>query len=397
MKILQIAPPWIATPPTGYGGTELVIYNLCEQMVTMGHEVTLFATKNSKTSAKLKYVFDKGLYEQGLPWNGALPSILHYQQACKLFSEGDYDIAHLHLSSQTDLMLLAFLSELKKPYVLTIHGHLPFDRYTNFDEFYFDTYASKVSAVNISQTMHDYMPKQFKSDGFVYNGMEVEKMTYNPNPGKYFAWIGRIVPVKGLHHAINVALKTGEKLFFAGTVDLQNTDGGLDYFNNLIKPHIDGEQIKFLGEADFEIKNQLFSNAKAFLNPIDWVEPFGMVMIEAMGCGTPVISFDKGAAKELVLNEETGFLVRDEDEMIEAMSKIHLIDRAVCRNHVLQNFTARASAEGYLKIYHQKVKQHVPTTSRVFTETKHLFGDFVKIRPKPRGLLNTKTQPFQQT
>lgn len=374
MKILQIAPPWIATPPVGYGGTELVIYNLCEQMVEMGHDVTLFATKNSHTSAKLKYVLEKGLHEQGLPWNGALPALLHYQHALKLFTEGHYDVAHLHLSSQTDLMLLALLADLKKPYVLTIHGHLPFDRYTNFDQYYFDAYAKKVSAVNISETMQNYMPRQFKSDGFVYNGMEVEKMTYNPNPGDYYAWIGRIVPAKGLHHAINVVRQTGDKLIFAGTVDKNNEDGGLDYFHTQIKPFIDGEQIKYIGEANFAMKNELFSNAKAFLNPIDWVEPFGMVMIEAMGCGAPVISFDKGAAKELILNEETGYLVRDEAEMIEAMKYVGNISRAACRQHVLKNFSARASAQGYLKIYYAKIKEHAPAKLRVLTETKHIIG-----------------------
>ncbi len=382
MKILQIAPPWIATPPHGYGGTELVIYNLTEQLIKEGHQVTLFATKDSKTSAKLEYVFETGLMDQGVPWNGALPPLVHYQQAFKFFSENNFDIAHVHMSSQTDLMLLPFLSELKKPYVMTVHGHLPFDRYTNFDEFYFDLYSRKVSAVSLSKTMESFLPKQFKSDGFVYNSVDVESMTYNPNSGSHYVWLGRIVPDKGLHHAINVVKKTGEKLIFAGSVDKHNSDNGLDYFNNVIMPNVDGKQIQYLGEANFKMKNELFSNAKAFLNPIDWIEPFGMVMVESMACGTPVISFAKGAANELIIDGETGFLVKNEAEMIGAMKKVGSINRAACREHALRNFTAKAAAKGYLSIYTRKAREHAyqqhKTKTVIADATKNLFGNMVK-------------------
>ncbi len=384
MKILQIAPPWIATPPNGYGGTELVIHNLCEQFIKLGHEVTLFATKNSKTSAKLKYVFDEGLYEQGLPWNGALPPIIHYQQAFKLFREGNYDIAHVHLSSQTDLMLLAFLSEIKKPYVLTVHGHLPFDRYTNFDNFYFGFYAQKLSAVSISKTMKSFLPKQFRSDGYIYNPINVTNMTFNDKPEDYYTWIGRIVPDKGLHHAINIARKTGIKFIFAGSVDPHNANGAADYFKSKIEPHIDGKQIQFVGEVNFAQKNKLFSNAKAFLNPIEWIEPFGMVIVESMACGTPVISFAKGAANELIKDGETGFLVSNEEAMIEAMQQIKTINRAACREHVLQNFSDRSSAARYLSLYYKKVREHyrqkaaLPFATKNIISTKNMITGLIK-------------------
>ncbi len=388
MKILQIAPPWISTPPQGYGGTELVIYNLTECLVREGNQVTLFATKDSKTSAQLEYVFETGLQAQGVPWNGALPPLLHYQQAFKLFKEGDFDIAHVHMSSQTDLMLLPFLSETQKPYVLTVHGHLPFDRYTNFDETYFEHYSREVSATSISRTMEKFLPKQFKSDGYVYNGMAVENMTFNATPQSYYAWIGRMVPDKGLHHAINVVKKTGDKLIFAGSVDKHNSDNGLDYFNNQIMPQVDGKQIQYLGEADFAMKNKLFSNAKAFLNPIEWIEPFGMVIVESMACGTPVISFAKGAATELIKDGETGYLVANEEEMIEAMKTVHNLDRLACREHVLQNFTAEASTNGYLKIYQRKIKEKSLEYNRnkihITNATKNLFGGIIQNPSLPR-------------
>ncbi len=391
MKILQVAPPWIATPPNGYGGTELVIYNLCEELIKLGHDVTLFATKDSKTSAKLKYVFDQGLLDMKMPWNGALPPLIHYQQAFQLFREGNYDMIHVHLSSQTDLMLLPFVSELKKPYVMTIHGHFPYDRYTNFDDFYFSFYKN-VSAVAISKTMQEYIPKTIKSDGYVYNGMEVEKMTFNPEPGSYYTWIGRIVHDKGLHHAINAVRKTGDKFIFAGVLNECDKDA-TQYFKEKIEPYIDGEQIQFLGEADFKMKDKLFSNAKAFLNPIEWVEPFGMVMIESMATGTPVISFSKGAARELVIDGKTGFLVDDEQEMIEAMSRIEEIDRRACRDHVLRNFTGEASAKGYLQLYREKIAAFNRSKSLIMDSTKHLLGDIISPIRGASGMKSIK--PFK--
>ena len=392
MKILQIAPPWIATPPKGYGGTELVIYNLCEELINFGHDVTLFATKNSKTSAKLEYVFDKGLVDQDIPWNGALPPLIHYQQAFKLFREGNYDIAHVHLSSQTDLILLAYLSELKKPYVLTLHGHLPYDRYTGFDDFYFSFYGRNISAVSISKTMQEYLPKTMKSDGYVYNGLEVEKMKFSPEHKDYYTWIGRIVPDKGLHHAIHAVRATGDRLIFAGVLNNDNADGGLDYFAKEIEPYIDGEQIVFVGEADFEKKNELFSGAKAFLNPIEWVEPFGMVIVESMACGTPVISFARGAARELIVDGKTGFLVKDKAGMIDAMKRIDTIDRNSCRQHA-KNYTAEASARGYLNIYRQKVAAHIRSKARLVDSTKSLFGDIISPLTGPKDIRPMK--PFR--
>lgn len=364
----------------------MVVYNLCEQMKKLGHDVTLFATKDSRTSAKLKYVFDKGLIEMGLPWNAALPPLIHYQQAFKLYNEGNYDIIHLHLSSQTDLMILPFISQLKKPYLMTVHGHFPYDVYSHFDDFYFSYYGKNISAVAISKTMQDYLPKTIKCDGYVYNGMDVRSMTFNPDPGSYYAWIGRIVPAKGLHHAVNVARATGEKLIFAGTLNKNNENGCLDYFKEKIEPYIDGKQIIYLGEADFEMKNKLFAGAKAFLNPIDWVEPFGMVMIEAMACGTPVISFAKGAARELVKDGKTGFLVRDESEMIEAMGNIESIDRAACRAHVLENFSAEASAMRYLQMFRKKIAEFKHSKAGVLVQTKHILGDLIQPIPNFKSI-----------
>ena len=170
MKILQIAPPWIATPPSGYGGTELVIYNLCKGLVELGHEITLFATKNSQSPDELDYVFTKGLVEMDIDWSASLPPFVHYHQA---FQKADaYDVVHAHLSSGTDLLILPFLSELAqkgKAAVMTVHGHWPYDRNTYMDPYFKKLYAKDIATISISRAMQKLLPKEFRDIGYIHN------------------------------------------------------------------------------------------------------------------------------------------------------------------------------------------------------------------------------------
>ncbi len=336
----------------------MVIHNIIEPLVKKGHDVTLFATKDSETSAKLEYVFEKGLYDMQVPWHGALGPLVHYDQAFKLYEKGNFDIVHVHMSSQTDLILLPYLVKLKKPYVMTLHSPWPYDRFTWMDAYYLGYYGPKVKAVTISKSaIETVLPKQFMSDGYAYNGTDMKKYIFNAAPkGDYFTWIGRIDPVKGLHEAIAAVKKAGAKFYFAGSVD-KFKPGSEEYFEQEIKPHVDGKQIKYFGPADVKMKNELVGNAKAFLNPVLWDEPFGLVMVESMAMGTPVIAYKRGSIPELIKDSVTGYIVNDIDSMVAAMDKVDAINRADCRKWVEANFSAEASAEAYLKIFRRTLAE----------------------------------------
>ncbi len=358
MKILQIAPAWIETPPLrGYGGTEWVIYNVISGLTTLGHDVTLFATKNSKSDGHLKYVFTKNFLDLDIPWEAALPSLLHYHQA---FREADkFDMVHAHLSSQTDLCILPFLADLTDkgiPNVMTIHGHKPFDRFTFMDQYYLKYYAKKISVINISHTMEDVSPAGFPKAGVAYNSLAPSQIKFSPKGGKYLTWLGKIVPDKGIDEAIQIAKKCGEKLVFAGLVDRAEKKS-VEYFGSMVKPYIDGNQIVFLGPADLKLKNKLLGGAKAFLNPIQWMEPFGMVMLESLAAGTPVISYARGAANELIKDDSNGFLVKTPTQMMDAISKIDTIKREDCRASFETKFTPEMAALAHVKIYEKLIKK----------------------------------------
>jgi glycosyltransferase involved in cell wall biosynthesis len=387
MKILQIAPPWIATPPNGYGGTELVVYNLCKGFVELGHDVTLFATKDSKSPDELDYVFNKGLIDMDIDWSASLPPFLHYHQA---FQNADqFDIVHAHLSSGTDLMILPFMSDLMKkgiPTVMTIHGHWPYDRTTFMDPYFKKLYAENIPVISISRTMQKLVPKEFRDVGYVHNSIEPSTLKYYshssrhveldpvsasvPAPMKkadsgsrsgmtnthkgYLTWLGKIVPDKGTHEAILAAKAAGEKFVFAGIVDKYQKIS-VEYFETKVKPLIDDDQVVYLGPADVKMKNKLFGEAKAFLNPINWEEPFGMVMVESLACGTPVISFNRGAAPEIIKNGKNGFLVKNRKEMIKAIGKLDQIKRKDCRKYIEDNFSPRAASEKHIEIYEREI------------------------------------------
>lgn len=358
MKILQIAPAWVTIPPKVYGGTEWVIANLIKGLSSLGHEITLFAAGNSQVSGKTKYVFKRSFLEQGINWSAALPAFIHYHEAFR--NTRKYDVVHAHLSSETDLLLLPFLSDLSEkgiPNLVTIHSPWPYDAYSNMDSMFLRLYAGKILAVNISLCMRKTLPKQFRDGGFVYNSLDISKMKFNAKGGKYLTWLGKIIPEKGLAEAIRIAKYAGEQLIFAGIID-EHKEISVRYFNDEVKPLIDGHQIQYLGPADLKLKNKLLGGAKAFLSPLDWEEPFGMVFAESMACGTPVIVYNRGAAPEVIKDQETGFLVQNQDEMIGAISKIGQIDRKICRSHVEKNFSPVSAAQKYLRLYNKEIERY---------------------------------------
>lgn len=363
MKIAQIAPPWLRVPPKNYGGTEQVLAALIEAQVAQGHDVTLFAPGDAKTSAQLVSFFPKALIEEKVPWSAHLKAYYHLSCAIETIKQDhSFDIVHTHLSSSADMYLFPLLADLSIPHLTTLHSHFPFDHTQNWsgnaDECYLERWGERVPCVTISENERKLVPEGINLVGTVHNGLLMDDypMLKRTKQEPYLVWLGRFVPEKGAHHAIEVAKRANLPLKLAGTVD-RYVKEAMDYFNNTIKPQVDGKQIQYLGPVNMKQKRRLLGHAYGFLNPIEWEEPFGMVMVEAMAMGCPVISFARGAAPELIVPGKTGCLVKTRDEMVKCVEALDTFDRAEIRNHVEQNFSAHAMANNYLQVYKQVAEQ----------------------------------------
>ncbi len=354
MKIAHIAPPWIAIPPKDYGGTEIVLYNLIEEQVAQGHDVTLFAPGDARTSARLISFFPHSLIGDGVPWQGHLKAYYHLHKAVEYIKKHDFDIVHTHLSSSADMYLFPLMAQLATPQVMTLHSHFPFDHVQAWtghaDEMYME-WASSVPMVVISEQARTGNPFPLNIVGVVHHGLPLTH--FRPpvkQPERYFVWLGRFVPEKGPHLAIEAAKKAGVPLILAGAID-QHVQASVAYFKQTIEPHIDHQHVKYVGPVNMRQKIDLFSGARGLLNPLQWEEPFGMVMIEAMAAGCPVIAFQRGAAPEIVMHGKSGFLAHDVNEMAHFIARVDELDRMAIRAHVEQHFTVSTMAQKYTATY----------------------------------------------
>lgn len=351
LKIAQIAPLWFPIPPEKYGGIERVVSLLTEELVARGHDVTLFAPPGSKTAAKLVTVYPKPLIEAGIPWSSPFWNLRNLQVAFEMANKGDFDVIHTHL----DVWTLFFQGLTKVPVIQTMHN--PLYR-TNADATkddrlrLFTEEASRTNLAFISEAARRFAMVQFPKSWIVYNGIDISHFQYNDKPKDQFVWIARMNKHKGVENAIEAAEKLGAKLVLAGRIDPTQEE----YFNTVIKPHL-GEQISYIGElSEFQLSD-FYGSAKALLYPIEWEEPFGLVVAEAMACGTPVIAYDRGSMAELIKDGETGFVTKsDIGELMEAMKKIDTIDRAKVRAHAVNSFSKEIMTENYEKIYYELLK-----------------------------------------
>lgn len=369
MKIAQIAPPWLPIPPKNYGGTEAVIYNLVEEQVAQGHDVTLFAPGDARTSARLVSFFPTSLIEESVPWSAHLKAYFHMYKSIEYVKAHDFDVVHMHLSSSSDMYIFPLSTHLETPHVTTLHSRFPFDRVRdwtgNADELYMK-WSSSVPVVAISESAMAEVPHKLDFVGIVQHGVPMQQFVpTTKRRGDFFVWLGRFVADKGPHLAIEAAKRAGVKLVLAGTIDRHMPDS-VNYFQNVIKPQIDNEQIRYIGPVNMKEKVSLLSRARAFLNPIEWEEPFGMVMIEAMALGCPVISFARGAAPEIVVHRKTGFLVHDVDEMVRFIPLIDDIDREATRQYIEKHFSSRVMAEKYMQVYKKVIATARGTSARAF-------------------------------
>src|SRR6266567_3974334 len=336
MKIAHIAPPWMAIPPKNYGGTENVLSYLVEEQVAQGHDVTVFAPGDAKTSARLVSFFPRSLIGDGIPWQGHLKGYYHLYKAVEYIKDHDFDIVHTHLSSTADMYLFPLTTQLATPHVMTLHSNLPFEQvqeWTGDADASYMEWALSVPMIAISEHARSRRTLPLNIVGVVHHGLPlVHFQPTGKQPERFFAWLGHFVPEKGPHLAIEAAKTAGVPLVLAGTID-QSVQASVDYFEQMIKPHIDHQQITYIGPVNMEQKMDLLSRARGLLNPLQWEEPFGMVMIEAMAVGCPVIAFARGAAPEIVAHRRSGFLVQNVNEMVRFIPRIDEIDRVVVHAH----------------------------------------------------------------
>lgn len=345
LKIAQLCTPWESCPPPLYGGTEIIASNLTEELKKRGHQVTLFATGDSQTSAKLVSVFPRALYRDKIPWTDALRPLMHVSE---LFRQADcFDIIHNHFNYYG----LMFSDFIKTPMVTTYHGD--FETAEKIPEkLLFLRHYRHANFISISKSQQTFAKTKLNFIGNVYNGINVKQFEFNQKPDNYLAWLGRITEKKGILEAIAVAKKLKIKLLIGAKIDIVDQE----FFNSRVKKLINGKNIVYLGEINHPQKVRLLKNALALLNPIKWNEPFGLVMPEAMACGTPVVAFNAGAAPEIIQDKKTGFIVKNTQEMVNAVKKIDSIKRAACRERVEKYFSAEKMTTDYEKTYYRLLK-----------------------------------------
>lgn len=337
MKIAQIAPLWETVPPKTYGGTELVAYLLCEEFVKRGHEVTLFASEDSITSAKLEPIIKKPMREAGIeyPLYHELKSISKILERSK-----EFDVIHNHMGYQ----LLPFAGLINIPIVTTLHG-----AFIVKEEMEFYKQYKNLPFVSISDSQRKGM-SDINYISTVYNGIETEKFIYQEKPATdnpYLAFLGRFSEEKGPHLAIKLARETGWKLIMAGKIGKNDRE----FYEKEVKPFIDDRQIIYIGELGHDAKVELLKGASATLHPVIWPEPFGLVMIESMSCGTPVLALNNGSIPEVIKDKITGFVENNIEDLILRVKDIEKINRFDCRKHVEDNFSAQKMADNYLETY----------------------------------------------
>jgi len=352
VKIAMIAPPWISIPPQNYGGTESIIAFIVEELVALGHDVTLFAPGDSHTPAKLVSFYPQSLIAEGVPWQATLKAYYHLHKA--LERAAAFDVVHTHLSSTADMFMFPLMLGIKTPHVTTMHSNFPYDRVNEWigdADKYFLEWITPAPIVTVSERARENLPFKLNVAGVVHLGVPMQHYRFtDAAPENYFAWLGRFSPEKGAHLAIAAAKLAGVKLILAGIIEHGNKKSA-DYFAGEIEPHLDNNRVTYIGPVGMEQKVALLSRARGFLNPITWEEPGATVVLEAMALGCPVISFARGVVPELLVHGKTGFLVRNVEEMAQYIPRIGEIDRRTTHLHVDRYFSARAMAEKYVKIY----------------------------------------------
>ena len=370
MRIAQVAPPYQSVPPAGYGGTERVVSLLTDELVHRGHEVTLFASGDSETAARLIPTVDTALWRQTevrdplVFWTITLGEV--YRRAAR----GEFDIVHSHL----DFLAFPCAALVATPTVTTLHGRL--DRpdlprvYARFRD---------MPVVSISESQRAPLPEACWA-GTVYNAVDTERLHFSPRGGEYLAWLGRISPEKGLDRAIHIARRAGLPLKVAARMPLENhhdpeVRADSAYYRDVVAPLLKGSDVEFVGEVGDEDKAGFLGNALALLFPIDWPEPFGLVMAEALACGTPVVARRRGSVPEVIADGLTGLIGETDDDLVQLCRRIHGISREACRAEAIRRFSPPVMADGYEAVYRRLSRWEESTRRPRQIGTESPFGD----------------------
>jgi glycosyltransferase involved in cell wall biosynthesis len=350
LRIAQLAPTYERVPPAAYGGTELVVSLITEELVRRGHDVTLYASGDSETAAELRSVTPRAVR-----YGDVVDGVRHAEylqllnaQACFAdAAEGAFDIVHNHAGLEG--IVLAASS--RTPVLTTNHNaFVPQTRPA------WDAYPWAHNSLSAASAA------TFPDAGAVppiHNGIDVDSFPFGDRPGDDLLFLGRFSPEKGADRAIEAALRSGRRLTLAGKIEALDQE----HFATAIQPRLDGDQIRYVGEADGAMKRELMSNARALLFPIEWDEPFGLVMIEAMSCGTPVLGFRRASVPEVVDEGRSGFVVDDVDGLVRAIKHVDVIDRRECRRRAEIRFGFRRMVDDYERAYESIVEQAAPVAA----------------------------------
>ncbi|MDV3308645.1 MAG: glycosyltransferase family 4 protein [Cyclobacteriaceae bacterium] len=340
MKIAQVSPMYESVPPKLYGGTERVVSYLTEELVRQGHDVTLFASGDSKTQANLVSTVPQAL-RLGDKLDPSIFNVIQLQQVIEMAHE--FDIIHFH----TDYFHFPSTTLGGWPSVTTLHGRLDIK---GLDILY--RHFTEIPLVSISYSQRRPLAHAGWV-GNVYHGLPENLYKQGSGSGGYAAFLGRISPEKRVDRAIEIARRAGLKLRVAAKIDPADRE----YYEREIKHLMDQPHVEFIGEIGEDQKGDFLGNAVVTLFPIDWPEPFGMVMIESLACGTPVIAYDHGSVSEVLSHGETGFIVNSMEEAVDAVQNIHKLNRTHCRETFLKRFSVKRMVQDYLSIYASTVEQ----------------------------------------
>jgi glycosyltransferase involved in cell wall biosynthesis len=348
VKIAQVSPLYESVPPKMYGGTERVVSFLTEELVAQGQDVTLFASGDSQTSAKLIPGSKTSLRLGKNSVDHLAHHIAMLDDVMRMAPE--FDVIHFHI----DYMHFPLSRYCSLPSVTTLHGRLDLPDLIPVYKRYADA-----PVISISMSQRKPLPRA-NWVANVHHGLPADLLTFNPKAGDYLAFLGRISPEKRLDRAIEIAKRAGMPLKVAAKID--NADRA--YYESTIKPLMGDPNIEFIGEIGENEKSEFLGNAYAYLFPIDWPEPFGLTMIEAMACGTPTIAFNRGSVPEVMQEGLTGFIVDNMDDAVAAVEKIESIERTACRNVFEKRYTSAHMAERYIQVYQSMASENIHLVPR---------------------------------
>jgi glycosyltransferase involved in cell wall biosynthesis len=347
MKIAQVAPLFESVPPQCYGGTERVVSYLTEELVRQGHQVTLFASGDSVTQAHLVAACPRALRldEQCVDQLAHCMVLLEH-----VFRQAPtFDLLHFHI----DYLHFPLSARQRVPHVTTLHGRLDIpDLVPVYQTF------PRMPVVSISDAQRLPLPG-LQWQGTVYHGLPEDLYTFQDTPGSYLAFLGRISPEKGIEQAIAIARQAGMPLKIVAKIDQVDRE----YFQSVVQPLLDDPLVEYLGEMGERDKNAFLGQAYALLFPIEWPEPFGLVMIEALACGTPVIAYGRGSVPEVVEDGVTGWIVAGQDDAIQAIAQVSTLSRRRCRQTFEERFSATQMTQNYVRIYQQLLEPRTKRTA----------------------------------